>query len=179
MRRVSFVIAVLAALALGAGALQGCAKQEPAQPASGSAPASAAAQAPASAVAAGPVGTWQLDNQVVKDAMMADIAAIEDPEERQAMELGMAMMGAGMIDEMVMILALEPDGSASSTTSMMGDSETVHGKWSTSGEMLIIEMEQDGASEAIAARIDGDTLELIPPEGEEMPFRMIMRRRAE
>ena len=178
MRRVIFVAAVLAGLVLGAGTLQGCAKQEPAQPSPGSAPASAA-QAPASIAAVGPVGTWQLDNQVVKDAMMADIAAIEDPEERQAMELGMAMMGAGMIDEMVMILALEADGSASSTTSMMGDSETVHGQWATSGDMLIIEMEQDGASEAIAARIDGDTLELIPPEGEELPFRMIMRRRAD
>lgn len=180
MRRVAFVVAVLAGLVLGAGALQGCAKQESApQPASDSAPASAAAPVPAGAAAAGPVGTWQLDNQVVKDAMMADIAAIEDPEERQAMELGMAMMGAGMIDEMVMILELKPDGAATSTTSMMGDSETVHGKWATNGDMLVIEMEQDGASEAIAARIDGDTLELIPPEGEEMPFRMIMRRQVD
>lgn len=180
MRRVAFVIAMLAGLVSVAGALPGCTKQESAPPpASDNAPASAAAQAPVSAAAIGPVGTWQLDNQVVKEAMMADIAAIEDPEERQAMELGMAMMGTGMIDDMVMILELEPDGAATSTTSMMGDSETVHGKWATRGEMLVIEMEQDGASEAIEARIDGDTLELIPPEGEELPFRMIMRRQAD
>lgn len=179
MKPVTVVIAMLAGLVFGAGALQGCAKQEPAQPAAGSAPTSAAVQAPASAARVGPVGTWQLDNQVVKDAMMADIAAIEDPEERQAMELGMAMMGAGMIDEMSMVLALNADGSASSTTSMMGESETVHGSWTASGAMLTIEMAQDGQSDAVAARIDGDTLELIPPEGEELPFRMIMRRRVD
>ncbi len=179
MRRVIFLMAALAGLTLGAGMLAGCAKPESAKPAAGVAPASAPASAPARIPAVGPVGTWQLDNQVVKDAMMADIAAIEDPEERQAMELGMAMLGAGMIDEMSMILSLNADGTASSTTSMMGDSETVHGSWTASGNMLTIEMEQDGQSDAVAARVDGDTLELIPPEGEELPFRMIMRRRAD
>jgi hypothetical protein len=43
--------------------------------------------------------------------------------------------------------------------------------------MVLIEMEQDGQAEAVAARVTGDTMELLPPEGEEMPFRMIMRKR--
>lgn len=109
---------------------------------------------------------------------MATIAGIEDPEERQVMEFGMEMMGASLIDEMQMILTLNPDGSATSTTSLFGESDTVHGTWTADGDLLTIEMEQEGESDAVLARLDGDSLELIPPEGEELPFRMIMRRQA-
>jgi hypothetical protein len=155
MKRLLLPLAVLAALLLGAATLQGCGQPEVSRHA----------------------GTWDLDTQVVKDAMLAEIASIENEEERQAMELGMAMMGAELIDAMNMTLVLSPDGTASSTTSIMGESETVYGSWSASGDMLTIEMEQDGQSEAVAARVSGDTLELLPPEGEEMPFRMVMRKR--
>jgi hypothetical protein len=156
MKRLTRTMAVLAALMLGAGLLHGCGNA-----------------APASSHA----GTWELDMQVVKDAMLAEIAEIEDPEERQAMEFGMAMIGSGMLDAMSMTLTLNADGTASSTTSMMGESETVRGTWSARNDHLTIEMTQDGESEAVSAVVDGDTLELIPPEGEEMPFRMIMRKR--
>jgi hypothetical protein len=155
MKRLLLPLAVLAALLLGAATLQGCGQPEVSRHA----------------------GTWDLDTQVVKDAMLAEIASIENEEERQAMELGMAMMGAELIDAMNMTLVLSPDGTASSTTSIMGESETVYGSWSASGDMLTIQMEQDGQSEAVAARVSGDTLELLPPEGEEMPFRMVMRKR--
>jgi hypothetical protein len=155
MKRLFLPTAVLAALMFSAGILQGCGQQETSRHA----------------------GTWDLDTQVVKDAMMAEIASIENEEEREAMELGMAMMGAQLIDAMNMTLVLGQDGSASSTTSIMGESETVHGTWSASGDMVLIEMEQDGQAEAVAARVTGDTMELLPPEGEEMPFRMIMRKR--
>lgn len=155
MKSIPRAMAVLVAAVVGTGLLQGC------------------GQAPEEAHA----GTWELDIQVVKDAMAAEIAAIEDPEERQAMEFGMAMIGSGMLDEMEMTLTLKADGTASSTTSMMGESETVYGTWSARGKDLTIEMVQDNESDAVAAVVEGDTLELIPPEGEEMPFRMIMRRR--
>jgi len=150
-------IAMLGVVLLGAGLLQACGKSpEPSH-----------------------AGTWELDIQVVKDAMMAEIATIEDPAERQAMEFGMAMLGSGMLDAMSMSLTLNPDGTASSTTSMMGESDTVHGTWSARGDQLTIEMTQDGESDSISAVVEGDTLELIPPEGEAMPFRMIMRKRAD
>jgi hypothetical protein len=155
MKRFLLPLAVLAALLFSAAALQGCGQPEVSRHA----------------------GTWDLDTQVVKDAMLAEIASIENEEERQAMEMGMAMMGAELIDAMNMTLVLAPDGTASSTTSIMGESETVYGSWSASGDMLTIQMEQDGQSEAVAARVSGDTLELLPPEGEEMPFRMVMRKR--
>jgi len=156
MNRTTLTMAVLAAAVLAVAPLQGCGKP-----------------APTSAHA----GTWELDIQVVKDAMLAEIAEIDDPEEREAMEFGMAMIGSGMLDAMEMTLKLNADGTASSTTSMMGESETVSGTWSARGNQLTIEMAQDGESEAVSAVVEGDTLELIPPEGEDMPFRMIMRRR--
>lgn len=157
MKRNFLTIAMLGLVLLGAGLLQACGK--------------------------GPetthAGTWELDIQVVKDAMMAEIAEIEDPAERQAMEFGMAMLGSGMLDAMSMTLTLNPDGSAVSMTSMMGESESVSGTWSARGDVLTINMTQDGESEAISAVVEGDTLELLPPEGEDMPFRMLMRKQAE
>ena len=124
-------------------------------------------------------GTWELDIQVVKDAMEAEIARIEDPEERQAMELGMAMIGAGMLDAMNMTLVLNPDGTASSTTRLLDESQTVQGTWSQDGDTLTIRMTEGEQSDTVSAVVDGDTLELLPPEGEDMPFRMIMRKRVE
>lgn len=156
MKRSPLDMALLVAVLLGASLLLGCGKPAEVEHA----------------------GTWELDIQVVKDAMAAEIAGIEDPEERQAMEFGMAMIGAGMLDEMQMTLTLNADGTASSTTSMMGESETVQGTWSARGNRLNIEMVQDNKSEEVSAVVDGDTLELIPPDDEEMPFRMIMRKQA-
>jgi|GEM_PF-4075398 len=157
MKNNFLTIAMLGVVLLGAGLLQACGKSPE----------------------LGHAGTWELDIQVVKDAMMAEIGEIEDPAERQAMEFGMAMLGSGMLDAMNMTLTLNPDGTASSTTSMMGESDTVHGTWSARGDHLTIEMTQDGESDSISAVVEGDTLELIPPEGEDMPFRMIMRKRAD
>ena len=154
MKRLTVLTAVLAALLLVTGSLPGCARPDTAKYA----------------------GTWDLDIQVVKDAMAAEIAAIDDPEEREAMEFGMAMIGSGMLDAMAMRLTLNADGTASSTTSMMGESDTVEGTWTADGNRLTIEMVQDGESDAVSAVVEGDTLELLPPDGEEMPFRMIMKR---
>lgn len=157
MKRSTVLTAVLAVLLLGVATLPGCGRSDTAKHA----------------------GTWDLDIQVVKDAMAAEIAAIDDPEEREAMEFGMAMIGSGMLDAMEMRLTLNADGTASSTTSMMGESDTVEGTWSAEGDRLTIEMAQDGKSDAVSAVVEGDTLELIPPDGEEMPFRMILKRSTE
>lgn len=157
MKRHFCTMAMLVAAMLLAGGLQACGKS------------------PAMKHA----GTWELDIQVVKDAMEAEIAGIEDPDERQAMELGMAMIGAGMLDAMNMTLVLKADGTASSTTRLMDESQTVHGTWSQDGDSLTIRMTDDEQSDTVSAVVDGDTLELLPPEGEDMPFRMIMRKRVE
>jgi hypothetical protein len=158
MKRFPLAMAMLLSIFLIAAPIQGCGQQ---------------------ATPSAHAGTWELDIQVVKDAMMAEIAEMEDSEEREAMELGMAMIGAGMLDTMSMVLRLNPDGTASSTSTMMGESDTVHGSWSAEGDRLTIQMTQDGESDSVSAVVEDDTLELLPPEGEEMPFRMIMRKRAE
>jgi hypothetical protein len=158
MNRLTLPTAVLSAIILGAGLLPGCGQE---------------------AASSSHAGVWELDIQVVKDAMMAEIEAMEDSAEREAMELGMAMIGSGMLDTMSMVLVLNPDGTASSTSTMMGESDTVHGTWSAKGDLLTIEMTEGGESDSVSALVDDDTLELLPPEGEEMPFRMIMRKRAE
>lgn len=124
------------------------------------------------------VGTWELDREVVKEAMRAEIAAVEDPEQREVMELGMSMIGEGLIEAMNMTLVLNKDRSAASTTTLMGQSETVHGRWSARGNTVHIEMAGEGQPEVIEARVDGDVLELLPPEDEDMPFRLVMRRQA-
>ena len=157
MKRHFQAMAMLAAVMLLAGGLQACGKSPTMTHA----------------------GTWELDIQVVKDAMEAEIARIEDPEERQAMELGMAMIGAGMLDAMNMTLVLNPDGTASSTTRLMDESQTVHGTWSQDGDSLTIRMTEGEQTDSVSAVVTGDTLELLPPEGEDMPFRMIMRKRVE
>lgn len=154
MKNLALLIAALASLLLGAGSLQGCGRSD----------------APRHA------GTWELDTDVVREAMKAEIAAIEDPDERRAMEAGMAMMGEKMLDAMSMTLTLNPDGSAASTTRMMDESETIRGTWSAEGDMLTIVMEQGGQSEPVSARVDGELLELLPPEGRGMPLPMIMRK---
>lgn len=155
MKRILVTLVASALFLPGAMALHGCGK----------------ATAPSHA------GTWELDTQLMKDAMAAEIAAIEDPEERRAMEMGMAVMGSTMLEQLSMTLTLDPDGSASVTSATMGDSETLRGTWSAEGNLLVIVMEQDGESRPASARVDGDTLELLPPEADDMPFRMIMRKR--
>jgi hypothetical protein len=40
-------------------------------------------------------------------------------------------------------------------------------------------IEADGGSEPVNGMITGDTLELFPPEDEELPFRMVLRRQGD
>jgi len=124
-------------------------------------------------------GTWELDTQAAMEAMEAEVAAIEDPEQKEAMEHGMSMMGAGMLEAMDMSLTLNPDGTATSTTSMMGRSETVTGKWSADGDFLTIKMSRDGEFGLVNARVDGELLRLLPPEENGMPMPIVLRKRAE
>lgn len=123
-------------------------------------------------------GTWELDTALVKAAMEAEIASIEDDAERQAMEAGMALMGSRMLDALRITLVLNADGTAVSTTNMMGERELVNGTWSASGNILTIEMTKDGESEAIRGRVEDDLLELLPAEDEELPFPMVLRKQA-
>jgi len=155
-RRMVYVPA-LAAMLMALVALQGCGK----------------------AVESRHAGTYELDKAVIMESIAAEIAAIQDPEEREAMEMGLATVGSGMLEMMRLTVTLNADGTASSTTSMMGESETVTGTWVVRGDAVTITMiEADGGSEPVNGRITGDTLELFPPEDEELPFRMVLRRQA-
>lgn len=124
------------------------------------------------------VGTWELDTAIVKAAMEAEIASIEDDAEREAMQAGMAMMGSRMLDALRITLVLKADGTAVSTTSVMDERESVSGTWSAAGDILTIEMTEDGESEAIKGRVVDDLLELLPAEDEELPFPMVLRKQA-
>ncbi|MFU8896449.1 MAG: lipocalin family protein [Gammaproteobacteria bacterium] len=150
------LIPVLAALALLAGGLQGCGQS----------------------VDSAQVGTYELDMATVMEGMRAQVAAIEDSEERKAMEMGLAMMSSGMLDNMNMSITLNADGTASSTSSIMGQSETVTGRWSSSGDRVRIEVAEGDQSEAVSGRITGDRLELFPPEEEDIPFRLVLIRQS-
>jgi hypothetical protein len=155
MNRNTLFTPALAVMFLAAGLLQGCGQSAESKHA----------------------GTYELDKAVIMEDMEATIAAIEDPEEREGMEMGMAMMGAGMLDMMQMSITLNADGTASSTSLMMGETETVTGTWSARGDQVRIEMVQDGQTEAVSGKITGDLLELIPPEDEDIPFRMVLKKK--
>lgn len=158
MFRTTVYVPALAAMLIALGALQGCGK----------------------AVESRHAGTYELDKAVIMESIEAEIAAIEDPEEREAMEMGLAMVGSGMLDMMRLTVTLNADGTASSTTSMMDESETVSGTWVARGDAVTISMiEADGSSEPVNGMITGDTLELFPPEDEELPFRMLLRRQGD
>ena len=153
-RKIVFIPTLAAGLLVFA-ALQGCGKAEESRHA----------------------GTYELDKAVIMESIAGEIAAIENPEEREAMEMGLAMVGSGMLDMMRLTVTLTADGTASSTTSMMGESETVSGTWVARGDAVTITMiEADGGSEPVNGMITGDTLELFPPEDEALPFRMVLRR---
>jgi hypothetical protein len=155
MFRTTVYVPALAATLIALGALQGCGKAAESRHA----------------------GTYELDKAVIMESIEAEIAAIEDPEEREAMEMGLAMVGSGMLDMMRLTITLNADGTASSTTSMMDESETVSGTWVARGDAVTISMiEADGSAEPVNGMITGDTLELFPPEDEELPFRMVLRR---
>lgn len=117
-------------------------------------------------------GTYTLDASAIQAAMQEQIDAVEDPNERMGMQMAVGMIGA-----MQMSLTLNEDGTASSTMSMMGQTEETTGSWSMDGDTIAITMASEGQEPQTAtATFSEGVLTMSPPEGEEMPFELIFNR---
>lgn len=117
-------------------------------------------------------GTYELDSEAFQAAIQAEIDATEDPTE----QAGMQMM-AGLLSSMSMTITLNEDGSASATSSMMGQTEQASGAWTYAGETITITMTGGGLPESMRGTVKGDTLELTSPQDQEMPFPFVFRKK--
>ncbi len=150
--RTRLVVVMVAMLAmLSAGVLQGCSD-------------------PKAKVA----GTYELDKAAVKASAEAKAKA-EGPNSDAAAAAGMM---AGMIDAMNMSVTLNVDGTASMAMSMMGQSETASGTWTLDGSAISITANKTGeAPETISGTVSGDSITLKSPEGQQMPFDMVFKKK--
>lgn len=117
-------------------------------------------------------GTYTLEKDAVKAALREEINTIEDPEEKF-----MAQMVLGFIDSLEMSITLNDDKTASAVTRAMNTTDTATGTWSRSGENITITLAPpDIEPQAMRGTIRNDTLELHPPETEDVNYRLIFRR---
>src|SRR5690606_4015002 len=117
-------------------------------------------------------GTYTLDKESIKASLQKEI----DSEGGQGNPMA-AAMAQQMIESMTMTLTLDADGTASSNMSMMGQTQNASGTWKIDGDSVSITMAEDGGEPSTATgKLDGDTLEMQPEGGDEMPFKMIFRK---
>src|SRR5690606_22113536 len=78
-----------------------------------------------------------------------------------------------------MSFVLAEDGTLEAKTVMMGMTDTAKGHWSISGSTVTFRMTETGAGgpDEMTGTLKGDSLELNPPDGADMPFRMIFTRK--
>lgn len=121
------------------------------------------------------VGTYELDKTAIKAELQKEIERIEDPTEKYE-----ATVRLGGIDDFpAMSFVLAADGTLEAKTVMMGMTDTAKGNWSISGSTVTFRMTETGATDPdeMTGTLKGDSLELNPPDGQEMPFRMIFTRK--
>ena len=119
-------------------------------------------------------GTYEVDKAAFKAAAEADIKAKgeNDPNATPA-----AML-LGMIDDMVMTLTLNADGTASMQSSIMGETQTGSGTWTLNGKSISITAGPSGETpETFSGTIEGDAITLKAPPGQDMPFELVFKKR--
>ena len=117
-------------------------------------------------------GTYDLDKAAVKAAMEAEMKAKGEDKDP------MAAFAMGMIESMNVSMTLNADGTASMQMSMMGEAQTASGTWTRSGKSITVTMAEPGETPTPAnGTIDGDTITLKPPEGQDMPFDMVFKKK--
>lgn len=120
-------------------------------------------------------GTYELDRDAIKAELQKEIEKIDDPSEKY-----MATNILGGIDDMpLMTFVLAKDGTLEATTVMMGMTDTAKGNWSISGSTVTFRMTDTGENDPdeMTGNLKGERIELNPPDGEEMPFKMIFKRK--
>jgi hypothetical protein len=117
-------------------------------------------------------GTYAMDKEGVKESVKAK----GESDGASSQEIDMAL---AMIDGMTMQLTLNADGTASTSTSMMGQSQSTSGTWTISGGDVTVSMkDEDGQSQSITGKLEGESLEMDPPPGSDMPFKLVFRKQS-
>lgn len=120
-------------------------------------------------------GTYEIDKAAIKAELQKEIDKIEDPNEKY-----MTTTVLQGIDSMPsMTFTLGKDGTLEATTVVMGMTDTAKGNWSISGSTVTFRMTETGANDPdeMTGTLKGDRIELNALEGEDMPFRMIFKRK--
>ncbi len=118
-------------------------------------------------------GNYMLDKEHMKSQVEAEMASASEAD-KAAMQMALQML-----DSMSMSIELNADGSARSTVSLAGESQTSSGTWTLSGKNVSITMtDPEGNAETITGTLDGEVLELSPPADADMPGNMVFRKRA-
>ncbi len=92
------------------------------------------------------VGTWAMDRESFREAMMAEIESEQPDEEAEGLAAIGQALGETLIEELVnaidLTIEIRDDGT-SVATSNVGDEPPVEGTWKVSGGKLILNMEDE------------------------------------
>jgi hypothetical protein len=129
--------------------------------------------------AASVAGVYELDKEAVKTSIQAEMKKAEESGDA---EMGAQFGGAmilGMIDSLTMTVTLNADGTASMVADIMGDQNTATGTWKLDGEAITITAVSPGEEpETITGTVAGSKMTLKSPDGDEMPFDMVFKKKA-
>jgi len=123
-------------------------------------------------------GVYELDKETVKASIQAEMKKAEESGDA---EMGAQFGGAmilGMIDSLTMTVTLNADGTANMVADMMGDQNTSSGTWKLDGEAITITATSPGEEpETINGTVAGGRMTLKSPDGDEMPFDMVFKKK--
>ncbi len=109
-------------------------------------------------------GDWSVDKEAMKEIMLAGMEAEAEGQPEEAKKM-MQDMAASMVESMKMDLNLKGDGTFTVTSEMMGQTDSISGKWTESGGT--IEMIENGdPTKKATARIEGGKL-MVSFQGEQ------------
>ena len=117
-------------------------------------------------------GTYSMDKEGVKTSVKEK--GKSDGASSQEIEMALAM-----IDAMTMQLKLNADGTASTSTSIMGQSQSTSGTWTIADGAVTVSMKEEGGQiQSITGKLSGESLEMDPPPGSEVPFKLVFKKQA-
>lgn len=123
-------------------------------------------------------GTYELDKEVMREAVKKELEAQEGAGAEGMDEFALAMV-MGMIDNMSMTLTLDADGAATFVVRDMGQSDTMTGTWTLDGAAIAITAAEEGEEPStVRGTVAGETITLDPEGDDDVPFEPVFRRKA-
>ena len=101
-------------------------------------------------------GEWSIDKAAMKEIMVAGMEKETQGQSEEAKKMMMDMV-TPMVENMQMDLVLNNDGTFTVTSVMMGQTDTVTGKWTESGGTISM-LEDGNADKKATAKIEDGKL---------------------